>query len=290
MTQSELGSGWVSRLAYAWRALRTALAFLVFGAGALIVAFAVVPSLRVLPGRQADVSLRTQRLVHHAFRWFEWFMSVLGLIRVQRLSFERLAGTGPRLVIANHPTLIDVVLLGASLPQADCIVKKAVLQNPYLRRMVTAAGYISNDDGDRLVDACVRRLQAGRTLLMFPEGTRSPRGGLGRIRRGAARVALRSGVPLLPIVITCDPPTLMKGQPWHEVPERTAHLTLVAQHPIDPAAYGADCESFPAAARRLSLEIEAAFVGRRSNSAMLEGPNAAMAHAQRGDGDLAQSP
>jgi hypothetical protein len=58
MTQSELGSGWVSRLAYAWRALRTALAFLVFGAGALIVAFAVIPSLRVLSlaGRQTSRS------------------------------------------------------------------------------------------------------------------------------------------------------------------------------------------------------------------------------------------
>jgi 1-acyl-sn-glycerol-3-phosphate acyltransferase len=255
-----------NQLARYWRAFRTGLAFAVFGIGALIIAFVIIPVLRLAPGGRPDRTIRVQAVVHHGFRWFEWFMSVLGLIRVSRVGFERLAGNGPRLVIANHPTLIDVILLGASLPQADCIVKKATLRNPYLRGVVTAAGYIPNDEGDKLVDACARGLRAGRTLLMFPEGTRSPRGELGRIQRGAAHVALRSGVPLLPVVITCDPPTLMKGQPWYEVPERTAHLTLVAQHPIDPAVYATNCESGPAAARRLNREIQAAFLGSRSDA------------------------
>jgi 1-acyl-sn-glycerol-3-phosphate acyltransferase len=269
------------------------LAFAVFGVGALVLTLVVVPCLRALPGRRGDVTLRTQWLVHHAFRWFEWFMSVLGLIRVSRVGFEGLAGTGPRLVIANHPTLIDVILLGASLPQADYIVKKATLRNPYLRGAVTAAGYIPNDVGEGLVDACVRCLRTGRTLLIFPEGTRSPRGELGRIQRGAAHVALRSGVPLLPVVISCDPPTLMKGQPWYEVPDRTPHLTLVARDPIDPAVYAADCESIPAAARRLSREIRAALLGWQGEAdagPIPERPSAAVAHAQRGGIGLAESP
>ncbi len=264
MRPSEVGSLRRSRLAYYSRAFRTGLAFVVFGVGALIVAFAVIPLLRFLPGSRRDPTIRVQSVVHHGFRWFEWFMSILGLIRVSRVGFERLNGTGPRVVIANHPTLIDVVLLGASLPQADCIVKKAAWQNRYLRGVVAAAGYVPNDEGEKLVEACVSRLRRERTLLMFPEGTRSPQRRLGRIQRGAAHVALRSGVPLLPVVITCDPPTLMKGQPWYDVPERPAHLTLVAQEPIDPASYASDRVSTPAAARRLSREIEAGFLRGRS--------------------------
>ncbi len=255
-----------SWLAYYWRALRTGLAFCVFGLGALLVAFVIVPMFQLVAGRQRDSVVRVQRLIYHAFRWFEWFMSALGLIRVSRVGFERLDCRGPRLVVANHPTLIDVVLVGASLPQADCIVKEAVLRNPCLRGVVTAAGYIANDDGDKMVEACVDRLRQGRTLLMFPEGTRSPRGKLGRIQRGAAHVALQSGVPLLPIVIACEPPTLLKGQPWYEVPERAAHLTLVAQPSIDPGAYTVECLSAPSAARRLSREIEAVFRGQRSGT------------------------
>ncbi len=252
-----LGDG-VSRLDRAWRALRTGVAFAVFGAGALIVAFVAVPCLRLLPRCRHDRAVRTQRLIHRAFRLFEWFMSALGLIRVSRVGFERLGLGGPRLVIANHPTLIDVVLLGASLPQADCIVKKAAWRNRYLRGVVAAADYIPNDEGDRLVEACVGRLRAGRTLLMFPEGTRSPKGSLGRVQRGAAHIALQSGVPLQPVVITCDPPTLLKGQPWYDVPERTAQLTLVAGDPIDPADYATPGHG-PVAARRLSRAIQLVF-------------------------------
>jgi 1-acyl-sn-glycerol-3-phosphate acyltransferase len=252
-----------SGLAYSWRAFRTGVAFVVFGAGALVVAFLVVPLLRLFPDRRRDPTLRVQSVVHHGFRWFEWFMSALGLIHVSRVGFDRLQGVGPRLVIANHPTLIDVVLLGASLPQADCIVKKAAWRNRYLRGVAAAAGYLPNDEGEALVEACVSRLRRDRTLLMFPEGTRSPDRRLGRLQRGAAHVALRSGVPLLPVVITCDPPTLMKGQAWYDVPGRAARLTLVAQEPIEPAAFVATALSGPAAARRLSREIEAVFLRDR---------------------------
>jgi 1-acyl-sn-glycerol-3-phosphate acyltransferase len=245
------------RLAYCWRALRTGLAFVVFGAGALVVAFVVIPVVRRAPGGRSDPTIRVQAVIHRGFRWFEWFMSVLGLIRVSRVGFERLQCDGPRLVVANHPTLIDVILMGASLPQADCIVKKAAWRNPYLRGVVAAAGYVPNDEGEKLVESCVSRLRRDRTLLIFPEGTRSPRRRLGRIQRGAAHVALRSGVPLLPVVIRCDPPTLMKGQHWYDVPSRTAHLELVALDPIDPARYPPDHLGLPVAARRLSREIEA---------------------------------
>jgi 1-acyl-sn-glycerol-3-phosphate acyltransferase len=266
MMSSGVGTSRSSRLAYCWRATKTGLAFGVFGLGALAVAFIIIPVLRLGAHGRGDPSIRVQAVVHHAFRLFEWFMSALGLIRVSRVGFERLRGTGPRLLIANHPTLIDVVLVGASFPQADCIVKRAAWRNRYLRGVVTLAGYVANDEGNKLVEVCVSHLRRGRTLLMFPEGTRSPRGRLGRIQRGAAHVALRSGVPLLPIVITCDPPTLLKGQPWHAVPERTVQFTLVVQPAIDPAAYTAECESVPAAARRLSREIEAVFLGRPGKS------------------------
>src|SRR5258705_8298 len=74
-------------------------------------------------------------------------------------------------------------------------------------------------------------------VVVVPEGTRSPRGGLRRFQRGAAHIALKSGCPVVPIVITCRPPTLLKGQPWHEVPDRRADWVLRVGDPIDPARY-----------------------------------------------------
>ena len=172
-----------------------------------------------------------QLLIHHAFRLFAWFMITIGLIRVTWVGRERLRER-PILVVANHPTLIDVVLLVAAMPQADCIVKTAAERHPLLRRLVKGAGYIPNDRPEPLIAAGTECLRQGRSLLLFPEGTRSPEGRLGAFRRGAARIALRSGSDLVPVVITCSPPTLMKGQPWYDVPECAAHITLTVKEPI----------------------------------------------------------
>jgi 1-acyl-sn-glycerol-3-phosphate acyltransferase len=244
------------RLAHGWRQLRTGLAFVSFGVGAIIVAALVV---LLVPGTPAQREVRTQRIVHRAFALFAWWMACLGLIRVSWIDAERLRGTGARLFVANHPTLIDVVLLLARLPQADCIVKTAARRNPLMRRIVTSAGYLANDEGDALVDACAHRIAQGRSIVLFPEGTRSPGDGLRRFQRGAAHIALKSGCPILPIVITCRPPTLLKGQPWHDVPHRRAQWVLRVAEPIDPARYLSPETAMPVAARRLTADLQASY-------------------------------
>jgi 1-acyl-sn-glycerol-3-phosphate acyltransferase len=241
------------RAARGWRALRTGLAFVSFGVGAMVVAALVWVSAR---GAAARRQVRAQRIVHHAFQVFAWWMSSLGLLRASWVDAERLRRSGPCLFIANHPTLIDVVLLLARVPQADCIVKTAARRNPLMHSIVRAAGYLANDEGDALVDACAGRIAEGRSVVLFPEGTRSPGGGLGRFQRGAAHIALKSGCPIVPIVITCRPPTLLKGQRWHHVPDRRAEYVLRVVGPIDPAHYLTTETPLPVAARRLTADLQ----------------------------------
>jgi len=231
------------RLARGWRALRTGVAFASFGVGAIVVAAITAVSARGVPARR---ELRTQRIVHHAFRLWLWWMVCLRLCRVSWIDGERLAGSGPRLVVANHPTLIDVILLLARLSQADCIVKTAARRNPFMRRIVARAGYLANDDGDALVESCADRIAQGRSVLLFPEGTRSPRGGLHRFQRGA-------------VVITCRPPTLLKGQSWHDVPDGRPQWVLRVGAPIDPARYLDAGSTLPVAARRLTADLQALY-------------------------------
>jgi 1-acyl-sn-glycerol-3-phosphate acyltransferase len=243
------------RLVRGWRALRTGVAFATFGVGAVVLAGTVLPALRLMPRPASGADQRAQRLVHLAFRLFEWWMVTLGLIHVTRIGMERLAAARPAVIVANHPTLIDVVLLIASLPQADCVVKRAAWSNRVLRGVVTGAGYIPNDEGRLLIDACAERLRAGRSVLIFPEGTRSADGRLGRFRRGAAHIALASGRDLVPVIITCDPPTLMKGQKWHDVPDRTAELVLAVQEPLSSEPYRRAEGSEGLGARRLTAVL-----------------------------------
>lgn len=247
-----------------WRAARTGTAFVIFGVGAILLGVLVFPLLAV--GAMSDRrELRVQRTIHLAFRAFVWIMRTLGLIRVTWRGLERLGEPGARLIVANHPTLIDVVLLIALLPQADCVVKEAAWRNRAMRRVVRAAGYLRNDAGPQVTAACVERLVAGRRLLLFPEGTRSPRAELGAFHRGAARIALASGYDIVPVVIRCDPPTLGKGEPWFQVPERTAHLTLDVQPALSPAAYAAAHASPGFAARRLTEDLHELYERRLSH-------------------------
>jgi len=229
-------AGLLNALERGYRVVCTALLFASFGIGAVLLAGLVLPIVAALgrddPARRA---LRAQRLIQGAFRLFIAMGTVSRVWRVRITGAEGLARPGA-LVVANHPTLIDVVILIAHMPQADCVVKREAWSNPFLRGIVRAADYIPNDGGEKLVDACSARLRAGRSVLLFPEGSRSPEVGLGTFKRGAARVALASARPLTPVVISCVPPTLKKGQPWYALPNRQFEYRLSVGTPMDAAA------------------------------------------------------
>lgn len=82
-------------------------------------------------------------------------------------------------------------------------------------------------------------------MVVFPEGTRSPPGRMGKFKRGAAEIALRSRAPVLPVIITCVPPTLSKESKWYQIPSSAPILSLVVGEAIQPAAVVKDsCESW----------------------------------------------
>ena len=219
----------MDRLFRASRIFRTGLAFGTFGLGACVLTLLIVPIVRWRSRSRADTDLRVQVVVHRSFGAFVRWMERLKLIVVE-FEGEQPGGSEPVVVVANHPTLIDVVLLVSRLPQADCVVKKGAWTNPFLRAMVSAAGYVPNDGGVDLIETCVERIRGGRSLLLFPEGTRSPHGSLGPFRRGAVHVALRADCPLQRVVIRCEPPVLSKEVAWWSVPDRTP-VYRIETHP-----------------------------------------------------------
>ncbi|MEE8165473.1 MAG: lysophospholipid acyltransferase family protein, partial [Myxococcota bacterium] len=79
---------------------------------------------------------------------------------------------------------------------------------------------------------CAERLIQGRSVIIFPEGTRSPVGELGVFARGAAHIALRSGRDPIPVTIRCDPATLYRGKAWWDVPHRMFTLSVHVGDPL----------------------------------------------------------
>ena len=248
-----------------WRVFGTGVSFAVFGASALILTLFVFPLCSLPGGDTRRKQARVQRVIHHAYHLFVKMMEGLGLIRTDWIGAEKLRTPGPHLIVANHPTLIDIVQLISQLPQADCVIGVDYARNPFLARSATQAGYITNAQGAAVVDACAEKLRAGRTVVLFPEGTRSSVVGMRRFQRGAAHIAIRADVPLVPVVISCVPRMLRKGQPWWDVPERPSQYTISVLDPIAPQSIGA---SDSLAARRLTTHLRER-IGERLDRAAL---------------------
>jgi len=252
-----------------WRQFATGLSFIVFGSVCLIFGVTLFPAV-CLPARDAETAKRrAQRVVQWWFWTFSRFMRMVGVISWEIHGAEKLRVPG-RLIIANHPTLIDVVLLIGYIPKVDCIVKGALFRNPFTRLPVSWAGYIGNDgDAMKLVSECVATLKAGNSLMIFPEGTRSRPGEPLQIPHATARIAVESGAPILPVTIRCTPLMLNKGRPWHDVPPRPGHFVIEVGDPYYAHEVVGDAPSTTIAARRLSHEWVRRFGGRAAPLALL---------------------
>ena len=217
-----------------WRAVTTGICFLMFICGGCLLTLTALPLILLVSPTKEQKERGTLKLIHYMFKAFMKYMQIMNPIASFRIEgLEKLRSVDGCIFIANHPTLIDVVAVISLLPLCHCIVKKSLLKVFYLGWIMRSAGYMANDHpAMQLIEDGYHSLQAGHSLLIFPEGTRSPAYGLHPFSRGAAQLALRTGAPVVPIVITCEPPTLLKGQPWYAVPTRPVDFTLRFYPPL----------------------------------------------------------
>jgi 1-acyl-sn-glycerol-3-phosphate acyltransferase len=244
-------SGVDRKLNHVWRIFATGFVFVLFGVGALVISVTIFPVLRLSTWNADTSRRRIQHAMQLTFRAFVETMRVLGIFTYRVEGAERLREPG-RLIVANHPTLVDVVLLVSQMPEVDCIVKRSLWRNPFLRWPVSWAGYLPAAAGEELIEGCAATLRRGRSLLVFPEGTRSVTGRPLRMQRGAAHIALAADTEILPVTITCDPPTLSKGNPWYRVPAQRFHMHVVVGEPIAAREFIRDDEAPVRTARRIT--------------------------------------
>ncbi|MBU2979654.1 lysophospholipid acyltransferase family protein [Alteromonas sp. C1M14] len=210
----------IAFLAYAYRVLATGFCFAVFGLGGLVLSFTLFPLLSIIYRQPHKKQQAAKKWVSRTFRFFVNLMQWVGVGHFQVPDAHLLAQQQGKLVMANHPSLIDVVVLIAYLPSADCVVKASLLRNPFMNRVIQATGYISNDDPETVLSACKASLAAGNNLIIFPEGTRTTPGQPPKLQRGAANIAVRCGATPLILGIDVSPSTLTKDKPWYQVPKK----------------------------------------------------------------------
>jgi 1-acyl-sn-glycerol-3-phosphate acyltransferase len=251
-----------SHLDRAWRFAGTAVAFPLLFGGATVLAGVIFPILQAVTPDRPLRRERNQNLVHVLFRLYIALLRVLRLIDIEVEGRERLSNGPARIIVANHPSLLDVVLLMALVRRAQCVVKHELWQSPYLGRVVRGAGYIRNDlDSEALIEACRAALAGGNHLIIFPEGTRSVPGEPIRFRRGFANIATCLETEIQPVTISCSPATLTKGEKWWAIPERRPRFRVEIGERLNTRSW-LTSEHRPLAARKIVRHFEEYYAGR----------------------------
>jgi 1-acyl-sn-glycerol-3-phosphate acyltransferase len=236
-----------------WRWLATGFFFALFGIGGLLLSIIWFNLLRLIIRQPDRLHRMTLNSIRNSFRFFLSGLRRVGVMDYRFTGDEKFQQDTGCLIVANHPSLLDYVILASRMPRCDCIVKQALLQNPFLSGVIKAAGYLINSGSDALLQACETRLQAGGTLLIFPEGTRSLPEKPMTLQRGAANIALRAGCDVRIVHISCQPPMLTKNGKWYEIPRVKPQFVITVADKVKAEDFLDESDLSPAlAARRLT--------------------------------------
>jgi len=202
------------RAAYGYLVIYSGL--LVFGLMCLVWSGVAALLCHLLP--KAGGRLVGRRITSYGFRCYLWFLALTGAFRFDLRALDALREAGPLIIAPNHPSLLDAVMVLSRLPEVTCVMKAALIDNPIYGASARLAGYIRNDEFIGGVRQAVEDLRAGSQILLFPEGTRTTREPVNRLKGGADLVSKRSGAPIQTVLIETTSPFLSKGWPLHRIP------------------------------------------------------------------------
>jgi 1-acyl-sn-glycerol-3-phosphate acyltransferase len=211
-----------------------------FLVGIFVFLLGILPLSWVLD-RLAGERPRVERAARVGFGWWLGFMGVMGLVRSVPLRGN--VFSGPCVVVANHPGLFDVLFLIRDIPSLSVLVKTSLAKKLPLGPVLRSLEYVLVPDFDRVnpldtAEETLEKIQKGRKVLLFPEGTRSPSGSLRTFRAGAFKIARMTGAPIQPVLIRNTPPFLPKEEPWYFPPRQISRLAVEFWDPLPPPEKG----------------------------------------------------
>lgn len=254
------------KIDYVRRLIATAISFSVFGIGGLIIALLMYPLICLFVAQEKRIKVG-RLCIHYSFKFFIAMMRIFGIYTVETHNIEKLNQAGS-LIVANHPTLIDVVFLLSFIKDANCVVKASLAKNIFMLGPLKAAGYIlKSDDPATFLRQCSDTLQQGQSLIIFPEGTRSNNSGF-KFQRGAANIALLAQKNFLPVLIECYPPMLQKGVKWYKIPQLRPHFKIQVFDELDLSGIAQDFSLESALKVRKINQLLSTFYGQKLNHSL----------------------
>jgi 1-acyl-sn-glycerol-3-phosphate acyltransferase len=206
--------------------------------------------------------------------WSRLILATTG-VRVEVAGLDRLDRNTTYVFVSNHQSIYDTPILFWSLPYQLRIIAKESLGNfPFLGWHLRRTGHMLVDrrrpDRTKIFGWASRLTSNGLSLMVYPEGTRSRDGRVGRFKGGSFYLALQAGLPVVPISVVGSRHVMLKGR----LTTYPGNVKLVVHDPIDTGGMAdADAREFAERVRRIiapiaESDVEAAPPDRAPSSAV----------------------
>ncbi len=182
------------------------------------------------------------------FRGYLRLLSLLCAARFELSELDRLRDQGPLIVAANHPSLLDAVMIVSRLPNAVCVMKASLLDNVLFGAAARLARYIRNNAPLEMILSAREELRQGAQVVIFPEGTRTTHFPVDACQSAVGLLARRAGVPVQTLIIEFSTPYLGKAWPLLRRPvlplSARVRLGRRFEVPTDVPAFAAELEAY----------------------------------------------
>ena len=213
------------------RSFLSGFCFSIFGIGGLIAGSLIAPFPLLLCNKHNQRRILSST-VHYLWKIFVWLMCSLKLIDVKIQNETKLKQLRGSIVVANHPSLIDVVILVSRIPHSICVVKGSLFQNFFIKFLIRHV-YLSNAmQPEEFMKHAAECLNDGYNIIIFPEGTRTVKNKQVHLHRGFAYLHIYSKHDIQPIHIKNTPHILGKGSKWYDVGKKTSVYKITILPPI----------------------------------------------------------
>ena len=184
---------------YGYKCFIKLFSYAYFGIGSVILAVLVFPWIRVFVHPKEKFQVQARKFVSWSFRGFIKMMCCTGALKTVP-STEDFRNIHGKIIIANHPSMLDFVFIMSLVPNANCIVRGG-LAKTILAGVIRQCYIVNTLDFDELCRLCKQTIDEGNNVIIFPEGTRTPRHGKNPYKKGAARIAYYSKCDVQPVLV-----------------------------------------------------------------------------------------
>ncbi|MCX7982922.1 MAG: 1-acyl-sn-glycerol-3-phosphate acyltransferase [Syntrophales bacterium] len=184
----------------------------------------------------------TENSIHKLARLWARLILFLSGVKVEVKGVENVLTDQPQIFMSNHQSGFDIFIVLAHVPgQFRWIAKKELFRIPVFSQAMRKAGYIEIDrqHHDKAMESlkiAAQKIREGKSVMSFPEGTRSQDGRIKAFKQGMFHLALQAGVPIVPITIIGASDIM----PKRKIRINPGKITMIIDKPIDVSPYSSE--------------------------------------------------